>query len=90
MSWFGFCAILAFLLIVGGFFFIAAFDKPWGFLLILFGIIFGIAAEAIRGSNTPTDSDVYSGKAIYEETLHITGTDTVRTYKIVWKDERSR
>lgn len=32
----------------------------------------------------PTEEDVYNKKAEYIETIHITGNDTIKTYKIEW------
>ena len=35
----------------------------------------------------PTKQDVLDGKAIYQETQVITDNDTIKTYKIVWKQK---
>lgn len=35
----------------------------------------------------PTKQDVLDGKAVYQETIHITNNDTIKTYKIVWKQK---
>lgn len=35
---------------------------------------------------TPTEEDVFNGTAVYEETVHITNNDTIKTYKIAWKE----
>lgn len=35
----------------------------------------------------PTKKDVLDGKAIYQETIHITNNDTIKTYEIVWKQK---
>ncbi len=51
------------------------------FLVIGFVLIISVT------NNKPTEKDVLSGKAIYQETIHITGNDTIKTYQIVWKEE---
>lgn len=47
-------------------------------------LIFGMY---VITSKNPTKNDVLKGKAIYQETIHITGNDTIKTYKIVWKNK---
>ena len=35
----------------------------------------------------PTKKDVLDGKAVYQEIIHITNDDTIKTYEITWKQK---
>lgn len=60
-------------------------DFPFFFSLILGCVTAILGAKMVSEAKTPTDKDVLNGKAEYQETLHITETDTINFYKIVWK-----
>ena len=61
-------------------------DKPFiiGCLCIFLTAV-GIYINKTDEIPVPTEEDVFSGKAIYVETIHITGEDTVKTYRREWK-----
>lgn len=61
-------------------------DFPFFFSLTLGCVTAILGAKMVSEAKTPTDKDVLNGKAKYQETLHITETDTIKTYKIVWKN----
>lgn len=69
--------------------FISTFDDKadlvWEFTLILGCATAILGAIIISKADIPTDKDVLNGKAEYQETLHVTKTDTIKTYQIVWK-----
>ena len=57
-----------------------------GFISALMGIMFAfIGVLIINDEGVPTKQDVLDGKAVYQETQVITGSDTIKTYDIVWK-----
>ena len=60
-------------------------DFPFIFFLILGCVTIILGARMYSTADIPTDKDVLNGKAEYQETLHITKTDTIKTYQIVWK-----
>ena len=60
-------------------------DSVWEFTLILGCSTAILGAIMFSQADIPTDKDVFNGKAEYQETVHITGTDTIKTYQIVWK-----
>jgi len=60
-------------------------DSVWEFTLILGCATAYLGAIMVFKADIPTDKDVLNGKAEYQETVHITGTDTIKTYQIVWK-----
>jgi len=60
-------------------------DFPFIYFLILECIAGILGAILYSTADIPTDKDVLNGKAEYQETIHITGTDTIKTYQIVWK-----
>lgn len=60
-------------------------DSVFDFTLILGCSTALLGAIMISKADIPTDKDVLNGKAEYQETVHITGTDTIKTYQIVWK-----
>ena len=57
-----------------------------GIIMILLGIVFIPAGVAvIKAKDNPTKQDVLDGKAVYQEAQIITGSDTIKIYEIVWK-----
>ena len=60
-------------------------DLVWEFTLILGCATALLGAIIISKADSPTEKDVLNGKAEYQETVHITKTDTIKTYQIVWK-----
>ena len=59
-----------------------------GFIPLLLGIIIASSGVIIiTDKSVPTKQDVFDGKAVYQETIHITNNDTIKTYKIVWKQK---
>ena len=66
------------------------FNEPWYILCILASIAFivpGFVGLEYCDHPIPREKDVLDGKAIYQETIHITDNDTIKTYKIIWKNE---
>ena len=56
--------------------------------LIIFLIAFPLyGIIELISEKLPTEDDVLAGKAEYQEVWHINHNDTIKTYKIVWKDE---
>ena len=60
-------------------------DAIWEVTLILGCVTALLGAIIVSKADIPTEKDVFNGKAEYQETVHITGTDTIKTYQIVWK-----
>ena len=60
-------------------------DAIWEVTLVLACATALLGAIMFSKADIPTGKDVLNGKAEYQETVHITGTDTIKTYQIVWK-----
>lgn len=59
-----------------------------GLIIVLFGVMFVFPGIIIiTDKDVPTKQDVFNGKAYYQETIHITNNDTIKTYEIVWKQK---
>ena len=54
------------------------------FLIFCFGFV-GLSCMEL--AKLPTKRDVLKGKAVYQETIHVTNNDTIKTYEIVWKQK---
>lgn len=82
---------LGIILIISG---ISLFLATLSFDRDIFGVIaFSIISllifigTSILINRKPTEDDILKDKATYQETLHIINNDTIKTYKIVWKEK---
>ena len=78
--------LFAVLSILTGFLLYIVTDDNLWFVWVLAGTIILVSLFILdQKAKIPTENDVLKGKAIYQETIHITNNDTIKTYKIVWK-----
>jgi hypothetical protein len=63
-------------------------DSVWEFTLTLGCATTILDAIMVSKADIPTEKDVLNGKAEYQETQIITGNDTIKTYHIIWKQNR--
>ena len=64
-------------------------DSVFEFTLILACATAILGAIMVSKADIPTDKDVFNGKALYQETQVITGSDTIKTYHIIWKQQKN-
>jgi len=77
------CALFVVLVCVG----FAKEDPRCIFSIFLF---FLTIPAIIELTETPNDTDVIEGRAVYIETTHILNGDTTHTYKLKWKDKEDK
>ena len=85
----GILVLSAFPLVIFGFVMSFIRKTPaWLLTCGICGLVMAIVGQGIGYRLLhPTERDVLQGKAQYVETQHITGCDTIRTYKIEWKEK---